>query len=394
MRLLRTFTTSDAVEGAVEVRLELSEALHAYRSRLRLLALALILGVLLTLSAMFLQVAGYAGWIVEWIDGTGSLDYLWALLGLMYTAFFVISLSIGIAVLLFMGMMRRYFSLMRARYGTIAGGGMGRPFKRSKGPRDGKKEEEAGMVRDPARMLLSLAREAEEEVPQVDDLLKYSTTFTLLLAMISLLAAGLTLFGISHVPEENLDAVTLAHAVSCVVLAFAVLLQVEAQRFVTHFITRVSALEAFETQGPMPVPEGKDTLDRFANSVMVKGLVEDGERTSGDLVGASGQKYSFDLVLGGPGERVLVRTYEGVPGIDQARDLRTAAEDVAHKEDELPLRVVALVTKGAGDLDVDEIVYDYLMEHPILDDAGERARSLQIVFEVEGYYSVLPFTVP
>ena len=394
MRLLRTFTTSDAVEGAVEVRLVLSEALHAYRSRLRLLVLALIVGVLLTLSAMFLQVAGYAGWIVEWIDGTGSLDYLWALLGLMYTAFFVISLSIGIAVLLFMGMMRRYFSLMRARYGTIAGGGMGRPFRRALGPRRAAIEEEAGMVRDPARTLLDLAREAEEEVPQVDDLLKYSTTFTLLLAMMSLLAAGLTLFGASHVSEGSLTTMTLVHGIGCVTLAAAVLLQVETQRFISYFLARVSALETFEAQGPMAVPEGEDVLDRFARCVMMKGQVEDGDRVAGDLVGASGQKYAFDMVLGGPGERVLVRTYEGVPTIDQVRDLRTAAEDMARKEGDLPLRIVALVKRGALDLDVDDIVYDYLMEHPILDDAGERARSLQIVFEVEGYYSVLPFTVP
>lgn len=394
MRLLRTFTTSDAVEGAVEVRLELSEALHAYRSRLRLLALALIVGVVLTLSAMILQAAGFASWIFEWLDGTGSLDYLWGLLGLVYTASFVISLSFGIAVLLFMGMMRRYFSLMRARYGTIAGGGMGRPFRRASGPRKAEIEEEAGMMRDPARTLLGLAREAEEEVPQVDALLKYSMGFTLMLAMISLLAAGLTLFGASHVPEEALTTMTLVHGLCCVILAAAVLLQVETQRFISHFIARVGALETFEAQGPMAVPEGEDVLDRFARCVMAKDQLERGDRVAGDLAGASGHRYAFDMVLGGPGERVLVRTFDEVPGIDRVRDLRSAAEDVARKEGELPARVVALVGKDMDDLDVDDIVYDYLMEHPIIDERGERARSLQIVAEVEGYYAVLPFTVP
>jgi hypothetical protein len=394
MRLLRTFTTSDAVEGAVEVRLELSEALHAYRSRLRILALAVIIGVLLTLAALSMQMSAYFSWIATVFDGEEGLDYLLALLGLLYTAFFVIALALGIGVLLFMGLMRRYFSLMRARYGTIAGGSMGRPDKRSRRPKNAQIEEETGMVQDPARTLLYLAREAEEEVPQVDDLLKYSTVFTLLLAMMALLAAGLTLFGISHVPTEDLTSLTLTHTVSCVVLAFAVLILVEAQRFVTHFITRVSALEEFEAQGPIPVPEGKDVLDRFANCAIAKSLEGEADRMTGDLTGASGKKYPFDLVLGGPGDRILVRTYDAVPTIDEVRDLRTAAEDVAHKEDELPLRVVILVVKGVDDLDVDDIVYDYLMEHPILDDAGERARSLQIVFEVEGYYSVLPFTVP
>lgn len=394
MRLLRTFTTSDAVEGAVEVRMELSEALHAYRSRLRLLALALIIGVILTVSAMILQVGGFLGWIGEWIDGTGSLDYLMSLVGLMYTAFFVIALSLGIAVLLFMGMMRRYFALMRARYGTFTGGGMGQPLRKIFGPRRAEIEEEAGMVRDPARTLLGLAREAEEEVPQVDDLLKYSTGFTLLLAMISLMAAGLTLFSISHVPDEAQATMTFAHVLGCLVLAAAVLLQVEAQRFISYFITRVAALETFEAQGPVPVPEGKDALDRFANCVMSRDPTIEGDRVAGELVGASGQKYAFDLVLGEPTERVLVRTFKDVPGIDEVRDLRTAAEDVTHKEGGLPLRVVALVIGEMDDLDVDDVVYDYLMEHPILDDAGERAKSLQIVAEVEGYFSVLPFTVP
>jgi hypothetical protein len=394
MRLLRTFTTSDAVEGAVEVRLELSEALHAYRSRLRLLILAIVIGVLIALGAMSLQVSEYFSWIGDVFERTESMDYLMAILGILYTAFFVITLALGIGVLLFMGILRRYLSLMRARYGTIAGGGMGRPDRRRKRAKDAGIEEEAEMVQDPARTLLGLAKEAEEEVPQVDDLLMYSTVFTHLLALMSLLAAGLSFVGISHVPSESLFSVTLVHALSCVFLAFAVLLLVEAQRFVHHFLARVSALEAFEAQGPIPVPQGKDVLDRFAACSMARDLDGEADRTSGNLVGASGRKYPFDMVMEGSGGKVLVRTYGGVPTIDQVRDLRTAAEDVAHKEGELPLRVVALVKKGIDDLDVDDIVYDYLMEHPIHDDAGERARSLQIVFEVEGFYSVLPFTVP
>jgi len=394
VRLLRTFTTSDAVEGAVEVRMELSEALHAYRSRIRLLILALVIGVVLVTSGMVLQVAGFVSWIIEWFDGVGSLDYLEALLGLMYTFFFVISLALGIAIVLFMGMMRRYFALMRARYGTITGTGMGRTFRKILGPRKAEIEEETGRMPNPASTLLGLAREAEEEVPQVDDLLKYSAGFTLLLSMMSLVGAGLTLVGVSHVPEEALTATTLVHVLGCLVLASAVLLLVETQRFINYFIGRVTALETFEAQGPVPVPAGDSVMDRFTHCLMVKGLAVEGGMVKGDLLGASGQRYSFDMVLGEAGERVLVRTFDEPPNIDQVRDLRTAAEDVARREGELPVRVVALLTRETDDLDVDDIVYDYLMEHPILDDQGERAKSLQIVAEVEGYYSVLPFTVP
>jgi hypothetical protein len=34
------------------------------------------------------------------------------------------------------------------------------------------------------------------------------------------------------------------------------------------------------------------------------------------------------------------------------------------------------------------------MENPIIDTTGELERSVQIVAEVEGHYSVLPFTYP
>ncbi len=394
MRLLRTFTTSDAVEGAVEVRMELAEALHAYRSRMRLLLTSLVIGIVLTVGAMVLQTAGFLSAIFEWFDGAGGLEYADALLGIMYTFFFLISLALGLAIIIFMGMIRRFLALMRARYGTITGTGMGRTFRSILGPRRSEIEQETGMVRDPARALLGLAREAEEEVPQVDDLLKYSTGFALLLAMMSLVGAAFTLVGVTHVPDQTRVVITLVHVLGCLMMAFAVLLQVEAQRFVSYFIARVEALETFEAQGPVPLPPGETAEERFSHCLLTKGLVEGDARTRVELAGESGGKHAFDLVMGGPGERVLARTFETVPKIDQVRDLRAAAEDVARREDELPLRVVALVTTPMGDLDVDDIVYDYLMEHPILDRRGERAKSLQIVAEVEGFYNVLPFTVP
>jgi hypothetical protein len=142
------------------------------------------------------------------------------------------------------------------------------------------------------------------------------------------------------------------------------------------------------------VPEGATPLERFAGCVLSRHGVEEGDGGAGELKGASGGKHSFDLAMGGPDERVMVRTYKEVPTIDQLRDLRTAAEDVARRDGELPVRVVALVEEEQDDLDVSDVVYDYLMEHPILDERGEMARSLQIVAEVEGHYSVLPFTVP
>jgi hypothetical protein len=394
LRLLRTFVTSDAVEGAVEVRMELSEALHAYRSRLRLLILALVSGVVLVFLSMLLQMSGFVGMVFEWFEGEGGLSYAEMVLGLVFTIFFVISLALGLAVVLFQGMMRRFFALMRARYSTIASGGMGMPSVRKADRKRADIDEEARQLRDPARTLLGLAKEAEEEFPQVDDLLKYSTVFTMLLAVMSLVAAGLSLFEASLVPEQLYEAMTVLHVAGTLVLAFAVLLLVETQRFVDYFIARVAALETFESQGPMPVPEGASALERFAGCMLARHGVEGRKGPAERIVGASGEEHSFDMTMGGPKERVLVRTFDKVPGIQDVRDLRNAAEDVARRDGKLPLRVVALVKEEVDDLDVDDVVYDYLMEHPILDERGEWARSLQIVAEVEGYYSVLPFTVP
>lgn len=394
MPLLRKFTTSDAVEGVVEVRMELSDGLVDYRSRVRLMLLGLFVGVILAVASMLLQAGGFVGWVFDFLDGKGEFDYLPALLGIVYTMFMVVSLALGIGIILFMGMMRRFFALLRARYGTIAGPGMGRPSKAPSAMDMARVEQEAGMLRNPARALLGLAREAEEEVPQVDLLLKYSTAFTMLLVMMGLTTGGLTILGITHVPEGARAWVTGMHLAASGFLAVTVLLLVEAQRFVHWFIARVEALEAFEGQGPLPVPAGADAMERLRASALIAGLVERPERVTGELRGTSGDLHSFDLVLGDPGERVLVRAFETVPRIDQVRELRMAAEDVANREGELPLRVVALVTADLDDLDVDEAVYDYLMEHPVLNGAEDRARSLQIVAEVEGYYSVLPFTVP
>ena len=394
MQLLRKFTRSDAVEGVVEVRMELSDGLIDYRPRVRLLLLGILTGVILAVTSMLLQTGGFLGWVFDFFEGDGEFDYYLAILGIFYSMFMVIALALGTGIILFMGMMRRFFALLRARYGTIAGPGMGRPPRTASGRDVARAEKEAGLVRDPARALLGLAREAEEEVPQVDLLLKYSTAFTMMLVMMGLFAAGLTVVGITHVPEEARVWVMAFHLVSSGILIATFLLLVEAQRFVRWFIRRVEALEAFEAQGPMPVPAGQDALERLEGSALVAGLVERSERPAGELKGASGDVHSFDLVMGGRGERVLVRTFEAVPRIDQVRELRMAAEDVANREGDLPLRVVALVTGDLDDLDVDEAVYDYLMEHPILNGAEDRARSLQIVAEVEGYYSVLPFTVP
>lgn len=392
--MLRNFPITDAIEGAVEVRLELSEALRAQRSRVWLLLLCLVLGVLLSVVSAFWQAGEFIGNIFEFIDGQMEWGIGEFAIGIVLVMISLLVLALGIADLLFAYQMRKFFAMMRARYGILEASRVGGTDHHQASRQDISRAEDESRVDDPARSLLGLAREAEGEIPQVDNLLKYCTAFTFMLAVIMLALAALTVLGGSFAPEDSWRDLAALHLMSMVFLGVSVLLLIETNRFVQYYTARVRALEVFEAQGPVPVPQGGTHLERLAVCMVATGMTDDLEEGPGALKGASGDHHSFDLVLGDAGDRVLVRKYGNVPGIEDLRDLRAAAEDVARKDRALPIRIVALVGVDIDDLDVEEIVYEFLMEHPIMDDLGERARSLQIVAEVEGHYSVLPFTVP
>jgi hypothetical protein len=394
LRMLRNFPITDAIEGAIEVRLELSDALRAQRSRVWLLLTCLVLGVLLSIVSAFWQVGEFAGGIFSFIDGDVEWGVRELALGIVLFMISLLVLALGTSDLLFAYQMRKFFAMMRARYGILEAGRVGGADHHQATRQDISRAEDESRVDDPARSLLGLAREGEGEIPQVDNLLKYCTVFTFMLAVIMLGLVGLTVLGASFAQEDQWTELAALHLVAMAFLSVSVLLLIETNRFVQYFKARIRALEVFEAQGPIPVPMGDTPLDRLAVLMQATGMSDGPERGPETLKGASGSDHSFDLVLGDAGDRVLVRKYGSIPGIEELRDLRAAAEDVAKNDGALPLRIVALVDVEIDDLDVEEIVYDFLMEHPIMDDLGERARSLQIVAEVEGHYSVLPFTVP
>jgi hypothetical protein len=392
--MLRNFPITDAIEGAIEVRLELSEALRAQRSRVWVLLACLVLGVLLSIVSAFWQVGEFVGGIFSFIDGEVEWGVGPLALGIVLVMVSLLVLALGTSDLLFAYQMRKFFAMMRARYGMLEASRVGGADHHQATRQDISRAEDESRVDDPARSLLGLAREGEGEIPQVDNLLKYCTAFSFMLAMIMMGLAGLTILGGSFAPEDQWMELAVSHLLAMAFLSISVLLLIETNRFVQYFKARIRALEVFEAQGPVPVPMGETPLDRLAVLMQVTGIADDQERGPGTLKGTSGNDHSFDLVMGDVGDRVLVRKYGSIPGIEELRDFRAAAEDVARKDGALPLRIVALVDVEIDDLDVEEIVYDFLMEHPIMDDLGERARSLQIVAEVEGHYSVLPFTVP
>ena len=344
----------------------------------------------MVLSAQVLEIVLTA---VDMLQGDVATDFYRILAAVAALFLVVIIVALSSTVLIFISQTRRFIALLRVRYGIFEGGPPG-----SRPGGEGVKslpEGSSTVARlDPARTLLGLAREAEGEVPQVDRLFRYSTSFTFMLAGLLALEAPLVFLGYAVVPDGMAVASTAVMAVAALILSFAVVLLVEAQKFLRYYVTRVEALEAFEVQGPVPVPEGDSALDRFRHCLLMTHAVKSVGEGPGELEGASGESHPFDTIIGGPRSRVLVRTLDHIPHIEDVKGLWHAADDVAKKDGRLPRRIVALVTTDLDELDVDDIVYDFLMEHPLEDGRGERVRSLQIVAEVEGRYSVLPFTSP
>jgi hypothetical protein len=242
-------------------------------------------------------------------------------------------------------------------------------------------------------LLFGLAREAEGGMPQIDHLVRYSTAFTFLLSGLLALEIGIALAGYTPLPVQWVWAIGGVQGLALILLVASILLMLEMQRFLEYFSARVEALESFEDQPPVPVPDGATTLERFTACLLYSGKAHGPVLGPCNVSGTTGEQ-TFDQVLGERGDRVLVRVFGRVPSEEELRDLRAAAEDVARREGDLPRRVVALVDSELDDLDVDDDTYEFLMESPILDEVGERGRSVQIVAEVEGHYSVLPFTYP
>jgi hypothetical protein len=373
--------------------MELAEALRSYRPRLRTLLVSLLAGITLAMVVVSAQVFEIVSTAVDMFKGDVATDFRWIMAAVAAMFLAVIIVALSSTVLIFIGQTRRFIALLRARYGILEGGP---PSSRTRG--EGVKSLPEGISPlarlNPARTLLGLAREAEGEMPQVDRLFRYATSFTFMLAGLLALEVPLVFLGYAVVPDGLAVVSTVTMTVAALVLWLAVVLLVEAQRFLLYFVTRVEALEAFEAQGPVPVPGGDSALDRFRHCLLMTHPARSPDEGPGELEGASGMAHTFGAVMGGLGSRVLVRTYDHVPRIEDVKELWHAADDVARRDGRLPRRVVALVTADLDELDVDDIVYDFLMEHPLEDKRGERVRSLQIVAEVEGRYSVLPFTAP
>jgi len=158
-------------------------------------------------------------------------------------------------------------------------------------------------------------------------------------------------------------------------------------RFYRYYSRRQRAIAEAAAPGPAPVPEGPDPMSRFDRHVRVApGLkamlaAPDGRAEDGPGGSSGARLYSGD------GAGMLVRPFDRVPAIAELETLLAEAKALAKKRGLYMFRAVALV--GTGGADLDNSTYDHVIA------LGERTRpgecALQLVMEVDGAYSMVPF---
>jgi hypothetical protein len=394
MPMLKTFPVRDSVEGVVEVRMELAEAMDTYGDRARA-------GILVTLVALALAMVSVlpgsyevARTAVDFLQGEQDLTLEWLLASTAQLVLAILVWALGLTLVLFLVQSRRFLAFTRARYELFERMGSEVP------PSDGEcckppVEGEEGQVKDPAQVLMSLVREVEGYSSQLDKLHKYTAAFTAMLLTLFGMEVGLALVGLATVEGPWLLGVVSLQVFTSVLLVIVLGLMLEVGRFLMYVRGRHAALEAFELTPPCLVPPGPDAVVRYMRCLSATGDVEGWEEAAPrpvEVEGTGGRRHAFDAVAGSGASRVLVRAFATTPTMGDVRALREAAEDVARHDGTLPLRVVALVEEG--DADVPDEVYELLLSSPLMDARGERSRTVQVVSECEGYYCPVPFVAP
>jgi hypothetical protein len=158
-------------------------------------------------------------------------------------------------------------------------------------------------------------------------------------------------------------------------------------QFYRYYSRRHRAISEAAAVGPASVPEGADPMARFDRYLRdfppVKAmLAAPGGKVEEVLDGSPSTR-----LYRGNGTGLLVRLFDTVPDIAAVKVLLAEAEVLAKKRGLTLSRAVALVAPDGPDLDND--TYDHIIE------LGERTRpgdcALQLVMEVDGTYSMVPF---
>ena len=157
--------------------------------------------------------------------------------------------------------------------------------------------------------------------------------------------------------------------------------------FYRYYSRRQRAMTEAAAVGPSPVPEGADPMARFDQYIRSVPLVNALLAAPGGKVEEGPDGAPATRLYLGPGNGILVRLFDRMPGIEEL-DLHLAGSSALAKKRGIALsRAVALVAPGGRDLD--DALYDHVIG------LGERTRpgdcALQLVMEVDGTYSMVPF---
>jgi len=169
------------------------------------------------------------------------------------------------------------------------------------------------------------------------------------------------------------------------------------QQFYNYYTQRHRAVGEATAIGTPPVPEGPDHLARFDTFVKsMPGVAAMVGAPDGGVRKNVGRKdFRFERLYHGPSPRgpgydaILVRSVPKIPTRDELDEMLAEAKALSGDEGIDIGRVVALVAADMGDSDIDDDVYEHIIE------AGRKARRgecvVQLVMEVEGTYSLVPY---
>jgi len=163
--------------------------------------------------------------------------------------------------------------------------------------------------------------------------------------------------------------------------------------FYRYYSRRHRAISEAAAVGPPPVPEGERPLERFESYLRSTPQVKKLLASAGARVedGPAGPDPPFSRIYTGKVEGastgILVRLFPEMPGSGELDRFLGEARAAAEKRGVALSRAVALVTADADKLD--DSTYEHLLEVGRNTKPGECA--LQMVLEVDGAYSMVPF---
>ena len=349
----------------------------------------LYLGAAWTAAVMALTVLSVL-YVLDLYVGGELLLTLHSAVLLSLTLLFVPSMGLGLALLLLTFKERQFLPFLEKASGAMVA--IGKPDSR---------ENEARAVNagpgaeHPLEGILGSAMWAGKLVPTVERMAAVARAVLVVLLLgiaylFVVVVAGL-MFGALTIILPALELAVLAAFPGPALLLFRRLSR--DVDFYRYYSRRHRAISEAASVGPPPVPKGERPLDRFdtylrSTTHLKKLMASEGANVDD---GAAGPDISFSRLYSGNVEGastgILVRLFPDMPGNEELDRFISGARAEGDKRGVALSRAVALVTADADRLD--DSTYEHLLELGRTTRSGECA--LQMVMEVDGAYSMVPF---